>query len=237
MPGFQKSTDIIYMIGTVCRFEPLCRERHYSKTRGNITNVQVRACNGPGQRKVKKICWLLLYTCLCANIMQISFVNSTITKLFILFSSGVWFTKEVGKNYFLPFFLYPFHNFISSPLSYVAFLSLLFPHPAISHMIKQFSCPYSPIPLSPFLLSSILISHSLHLSALYLFCCPLFDVKQFPQPPLRTFNSFKCCNEVSSVLGSLPDNSHIWQNGDFRHHVLKHNEFQLCMRVIGKFPD
>jgi hypothetical protein len=41
MPGFQKSTNIIYMIGTVCRLEALCWEWHHGKTRCNVTNVKV----------------------------------------------------------------------------------------------------------------------------------------------------------------------------------------------------
>jgi hypothetical protein len=41
MPRFQKGTNIIYVIGTVCRFKALCREWHHGKTRRNVTNVKV----------------------------------------------------------------------------------------------------------------------------------------------------------------------------------------------------
>jgi hypothetical protein len=55
MPGFKKSTDIICVIGAVCRFETLCWEWHYNKTRCNVTNVNIRSCNAPSYRKQEYI--------------------------------------------------------------------------------------------------------------------------------------------------------------------------------------
>lgn len=55
MPGFKKSTNVICVIGAVCRFEALCWEWHYNKARCNITDVNIRSCNAPSYRKQEYI--------------------------------------------------------------------------------------------------------------------------------------------------------------------------------------
>lgn len=55
MSGFKKSTNVICVIGAVCRFKTLCWEWHYNKARCNITNVNIRSCNAPSYRKQEYI--------------------------------------------------------------------------------------------------------------------------------------------------------------------------------------